>query len=98
MRNLPRPTFSEKENSNMLWSYKAFGVNQIPSDDHVKTVAQVLQHLYGVSTISFKGALGHVYYLNNVLQLIAQVSRVALHRLCLKEALGDGKPICAPPS
>ena len=50
------------------------GILQIPSDNVVKNLMQSLQFAYGVKTIRYEGALGHVYYANDLLALIAQVS------------------------
>ena len=74
LRNLPRSIFSDKQNDIINWGMKALGIPQIPSGNAVKGLVQTLQSACGVKTIRHEGALGHVYYANDLLTLIAQVS------------------------
>ena len=73
LRNLPRSTFSDKQNNIISWGLKILGVRQVPSDLHMKHIANKMQLLYGVDSIWYQGALGHIYYLNDISQIIAQV-------------------------
>lgn len=46
----------------------------MPSESTVKSVVDSIQYTCGVKTIRYTGALGHVYYVNDLCALIAQVS------------------------
>ena len=74
LQNLPRSIFSDKQNDIIHWGMGTLGIPQIPSNSIVKTFVQDLQSACGVRTIRYEGALGHVYYANDLLALIAQVS------------------------
>ena len=51
----------------------ALGVPDLPSDHEVDRITKSLQRLLGVESIHYQGAMGHVYYVNDMAKLIAQV-------------------------
>ncbi|KAJ3967040.1 hypothetical protein EV361DRAFT_953570 [Lentinula raphanica] len=56
----------------ILWALDAFGVNNAPSVDVMKSVNDYLQSLCGIHTKRYTGALGHVYYMNDLGRIIRQ--------------------------
>ncbi|KAJ3978017.1 hypothetical protein EV361DRAFT_189574 [Lentinula raphanica] len=71
-RHVPRGIFSEAQMELILWALDAFGVNNAPSVDVMKSVDEYLQSLCGIHTKRFTGALGHVYYMNDLAGIIRQ--------------------------
>lgn len=55
------------------WGLAMFGVDNLPSLDVMKDIDDALQDMCGIDTIRHKGPLGHVYYLNDLAAIIAQV-------------------------
>lgn len=51
------------------------GIHDVPSNFEVNRVVKTLQELCGVQSIRYEGALGHVYYVNDLAGLIAQARR-----------------------
>ena len=70
-----------------VWLLKANGVDAVPSLSQVKTTRSRLEDNYGVRSIETQGALGHVYTMNSIPDLITQVCRfyiftdLSIHRL-----------------
>lgn len=60
----------------ILWAMDVLGVNHRPSLFVLKTIDTMLQDVCGIGSIRHKGPLGHVYYVNELAGLIAQVSRI----------------------
>ena len=87
LQNFPCFIFSNKQNDMIHWGMGSHGIPQIPSDNVVKSFAQSLQFAYGVKTVQYEGTLGHVYYANDILTLIAQVSLKKLHKIKSDEVL-----------
>ena len=50
------------------------GVSGIPSQYIIKNTLIDLHTSYGIRTIRYQGMLGHIYYVNDFLQLITQVN------------------------
>ena len=73
-RNLPCSTLSEKQHGLILWGICSLGISNVPSENTVKSVIDSIQYMCGVRTIRYKEALGHVYYVNDLCALIAQVT------------------------
>ncbi|KAG6888272.1 hypothetical protein C0992_009087 [Termitomyces sp. T32_za158] len=48
------------------------GLTDIPSDRIMDDIDRALQRLCGIDSIRFQGALGHIYYTNDLAALIAQ--------------------------
>ncbi|KAJ3727642.1 hypothetical protein C8R42DRAFT_755301 [Lentinula raphanica] len=71
-RHVPRGIFSETQMELILWALDAFGVNNAPSVDVMKSVDEYLQSLCGIHTKRYTGALGHVYYMNDLGGIIRQ--------------------------
>lgn len=55
------------------WGLSAFGIDNIPSVDVMKSIDEYLQSLCGIHTARYEGALGHIYYMNNLAGIIRQV-------------------------
>ncbi|THU93269.1 hypothetical protein K435DRAFT_829530 [Dendrothele bispora CBS 962.96] len=72
LMHLPRSVFSEKQLDLLLWLLSINGISDVPSVKSMKTLNEKLQKLYGVNSIRREGALGHVYYVNDLSQMIAQ--------------------------
>lgn len=69
----------------------------------MQRITNMLQRLCGISSIRYKGALGHVYYVNDLAGIIAQVRRSSLIYLIARQidwivVIGDGQPASTPPS
>ena len=62
----------------ILWGMFNLGVNDIPSISGVKDSVQGLHSQYGIRTLRYSGALGHVYYVNSLADQIAQVSDLVI--------------------
>lgn len=77
-RHLPRGIFSEAQMEIVTWALSAFGIDNVPSVDVMKSVDEYLQSLCGIHTVRHQGALGHIYYMNDLAGIIRQV-RVALY-------------------
>ena len=71
---MPRSIFSDKQHSMFEWALQGFGVSKVPNERAIKIVMDQLQNDYSIKTIHYQGALGHVYYANNLAQIISQVS------------------------
>ncbi|TFK20454.1 hypothetical protein FA15DRAFT_546087, partial [Coprinopsis marcescibilis] len=69
--HLPRSTFREKQMDIIIWSHRMLG-RVVPSTRSMKRVEQMLQKLCGIPTLRYKGALGNVYYVNDMHRIIAQ--------------------------
>lgn len=60
------------------------GIDNVPSLTRLKDIDRMLQSFCGVRTIRYEGNLGHVYYGNNLGDIIAQVCPVnKMHGLTL---------------
>ncbi|KAF8509719.1 hypothetical protein JB92DRAFT_2591643, partial [Gautieria morchelliformis] len=55
-----------------LWMLKVNGIDDVPSVRGMKMLNSTMQHLCGIDSIKYTGALGHKYYVNNLAQLISQ--------------------------
>ncbi|KAE9385484.1 hypothetical protein BT96DRAFT_949810 [Gymnopus androsaceus JB14] len=71
-RHLPRGIFSEAQMEIVTWALSAFGINNVPSVDVMKSVDDYLQSLCGIHTVHHQGALGHIYYMNDLAGIIRQ--------------------------
>lgn len=74
--HLPRSVFSHRQLDLFLWLLRVNGVDDVPSVKTMQSLNERLQKLCGVESIRYNGALGHKYYVNNMAQIIAQVSPV----------------------
>ncbi|KAI0071327.1 hypothetical protein K474DRAFT_1607117, partial [Panus rudis PR-1116 ss-1] len=72
LRHIPRCAFSEKQNIIIHWAMRALGLGDIPSESTMRNVDNMLQKLCGIDSVHFEGALGHVYYTNDLAAIIAQ--------------------------
>ena len=73
LRHLPRSLFSDAQVETILWACTALGVDQLPSIRTLKTIDKKLQSLCGIDTIRHEGRMGHLFYINSLSQIIAQV-------------------------
>ncbi|KAI0375816.1 hypothetical protein BV20DRAFT_18264 [Pilatotrama ljubarskyi] len=72
LRHIPRCAFSDKQNAVIHWALCALEVKNLPTEHAVQQVTKALQELCGVASIRYQGVMGHVYYVNDLAQLIAQ--------------------------
>jgi hypothetical protein len=79
LRHLPRSLFSDAQMDIISWGLRVFGIDDIPSVDVLKELDAELQEIYGINSIQYEGALGHVYYVNNLEEIIAQVLSTGLY-------------------
>lgn len=74
LMHLPRSVFSHRQLDLFLWLLKVNNVDDVPSVKSIQSLNATLQKLCGIDSIPYEGALGHKYYVNNLAQIIAQVS------------------------
>ncbi|KAK7464371.1 hypothetical protein VKT23_006538 [Stygiomarasmius scandens] len=72
LMHLPRSIFSSRQLDLFLWLLRVNGVQDVPSVKSMKDLNSKLQALYGIETYKYKGALGHVYYVNSIADIVAQ--------------------------
>ncbi|THH17637.1 hypothetical protein EW146_g3214 [Bondarzewia mesenterica] len=72
LRHLPRSLFSDSQMEIISWGMLHLGIDDLPSVSWLKDMSNVLQDLFGIRTIRYEGALGHVYYTNSLEDMIAQ--------------------------
>lgn len=77
--HLPRSVFSQRQLDLFLWLLKVNDVDDVPSVKSMQTLNTTLQRMCGVDSVKYKGELGHVFYVNNLLQVIAQVCNLSTH-------------------
>lgn len=80
--HLPRSVFSEKQTELILWVLRVTGVNYVPSVKTLKDLQKRLQGIAGVESLECAGSLGHIYWVNDMRRIIAQVNRVRSLMLC----------------
>ncbi|KAJ6576824.1 hypothetical protein B0H10DRAFT_1963322 [Mycena sp. CBHHK59/15] len=73
LRHVPRCAFSKKQNAAIHWAMLALGLSDLPSDRVMDDIDKYLQKMCGVQSIRYSGKLGHVYYVNDLAAIIAQV-------------------------
>ena len=81
-RNLPRSTLSERQLALISWGLRCLGISNVPSENTVKSVIDSVQYMCGVRTIRYKGAFGHIYFVNDLAMLIAQVLIAMFKYVC----------------
>lgn len=74
--HLPRSVFSQRQLDLFLWLLRVNQVDDVPAVKTMQTLNLALQKMCGISSIEYMGALGHRYYVNDLGQIIAQVSHV----------------------
>ena len=72
--HLPRSVFSRKQLDLFLWLLRVNRVESVPSTKNMTTLNKILQGVCGIETIAYEGRLGHPYHVNNLSQILAQVS------------------------
>ncbi|KAK1226230.1 hypothetical protein PQX77_010812 [Marasmius sp. AFHP31] len=72
LMHLPRSVFSGRQLELFLWLLKINGIDGVPSVKSAKAHNERLQKLYGLQTFKYRGAYGHVYYVNSIGDIIAQ--------------------------
>lgn len=72
LRHIPRCAFSRKQNETIHWAMLALGVTNLPSDRIMDDIDRALQEVCGIESLRYKGALGHIYYTNDMAGIIAQ--------------------------
>ncbi|OSX62970.1 hypothetical protein POSPLADRAFT_1141193 [Postia placenta MAD-698-R-SB12] len=72
LMHLPRSVFSHWQLDLFLWLLKVNDINDVPSVHSMHSMNAALQHMCGIDSTQYKGALGHNYTVNNLSQIIAQ--------------------------
>ncbi|KAJ3963692.1 hypothetical protein EV361DRAFT_956725, partial [Lentinula raphanica] len=72
LMHLPRSAFSVRQLELFLWLLKVNGVKDATSVKTMKDLDSKLQQLYGIQTFKYKGAFGHIYYVNSLADIISQ--------------------------
>ena len=72
--HLNRSVFSQRQLDLFLWLLRSNGVQDLPSVKTMKAFDTHLQDLCGIPSIQYKGSHRHVYYVNSLSHIIAQVS------------------------
>jgi hypothetical protein len=72
--HLPRSVFSRSQLDLFLWILRVNKVESVPSTKAMNRLNQMMQGLCGIDTIAYDGRLGHRYHVNNLGQILAQVS------------------------
>ncbi|KDQ20801.1 hypothetical protein BOTBODRAFT_87505, partial [Botryobasidium botryosum FD-172 SS1] len=72
LRHVPRCAFSRKQNTAIHWAMLALGLKDLPSDRVMDDIDRSLQDLCGIQSLRYEGALGHIYYVNDMAAIIAQ--------------------------
>lgn len=74
LRNVPRCAFSRKQIGAVRWAMSAAGLAETPpSDSKMDSVDRDLQEKCGIRSLRYEGKLGHVYYVNDLAGIVAQV-------------------------
>ncbi|KAF9070032.1 hypothetical protein BDP27DRAFT_1420468 [Rhodocollybia butyracea] len=87
LMHLPRSVFSVHQLDLFVWLLRVNGVEDTTSVKTMKELDAKLQKLYGIQSLRYKGAFGHVYYVNSIADIVAQP---------LRSTLGDVKPQVQP--
>ncbi|KAK1228871.1 hypothetical protein PQX77_008081 [Marasmius sp. AFHP31] len=72
MMHIPRSLFSTRQLDLYLWLLRVNGVSDVPSVKTMKQLNENLQKLFGIQTYKYKGAFGHIYYVNSFADIVAQ--------------------------
>ncbi|KAJ3897384.1 hypothetical protein F5879DRAFT_996133 [Lentinula edodes] len=72
LMHLPRSVFSVRQLDLFLWLLKVNGVQDATSVKTMKDLDTKLQTLYGIQTFKYRGAFGHLYYVNSLADIISQ--------------------------
>ncbi|KAF8150578.1 hypothetical protein B0H34DRAFT_801520 [Crassisporium funariophilum] len=72
LRHIPRSAFSRSQNETIHWAMSALGLSNLPSDRVMDDIDRALQDVCGIESLRYKGALGHIYYTNDLAGLLAQ--------------------------
>ncbi|KAJ3866522.1 hypothetical protein EV359DRAFT_71791 [Lentinula novae-zelandiae] len=70
--HLPHSVFSVRQLDLFLWLLRVNGVQDATSVKTMKDLDAKLQTLYGIQTFKYKGAFGHLYYVNSLADIISQ--------------------------
>lgn len=73
----------------ITWAMSSFGVQKIPNNNAIRAIMEKLQSFYSVMTTCFEGSLGHVYYINDLATLIAQVFLIYLNIFLLLTSIQE---------
>ncbi|KAF9064354.1 hypothetical protein BDP27DRAFT_1177512, partial [Rhodocollybia butyracea] len=70
--HLPHSVFSTCQLDLFVWLLRVNGVQDITSVKTIKDLDTKLQKLYGIQSLRYKGAFGHIYYVNSIADIVAQ--------------------------
>ncbi|KAJ3884626.1 hypothetical protein GG344DRAFT_60313, partial [Lentinula edodes] len=72
LMHLPRSVFSMRQLDLFLWLFRVNGIEDATSVKTMKELDTKLQNLYRIQTYKYKGAFGHLYYVNSLADIISQ--------------------------
>jgi len=87
LRHVPRCAFSDSQHTAIQWCLAALGVSDVPSPRVAKDIDKALQASCGIDTKRYNGALGHIYYVNDLGGILAQVCMMLLLRVCRDDGI-----------
>ncbi|KAI5983993.1 hypothetical protein F5J12DRAFT_899414 [Pisolithus orientalis] len=64
--------FSDVQLQVILWGLAILRVDNVPSMKMLKDIDNSLQAQYGIPSVHYQGALGHIYYVNHLPSIITQ--------------------------
>jgi hypothetical protein len=73
LKHIPRMAFSRMHMEAIVWAMTELGLTKLPTESAMMSVEKKLHNLCGVQSIRYQGAHGHIYYLNDLAAIIAQV-------------------------
>ena len=96
--HLPRSIYSETQLQGILWLLGVNHVCDLPSVRQMKKLNTMLQNICGIDTIPYNGILGHIYHVNSLSQILAQVCTISSDLLLfiVNLLLGDCKSRSSP--
>lgn len=81
IRHIPRFPFSDRQTHLIVTLLRKLGFQNVPSASTLKDLDSALQKAFGIQTIRYEGALGHIYYVNDIRAIIAQVRIASLNSI-----------------
>ena len=69
---MPRSTLSDKQSGMISWVLQTLGVSEVPGESQIKSLMKAIQCACGNKTEQYEGALGHIYYMNDLSGIISQ--------------------------
>ncbi|KAJ3989861.1 hypothetical protein F5890DRAFT_1561385 [Lentinula detonsa] len=72
IQHLPRSTFSDRQLEVISWALRITGTPEVPSMSGMKEIQKMLDTVCGIRTLKYHGALGHIYYVNSLEDIVSR--------------------------